>query len=562
MAITSSIRTIRNTRRYAEVLEILIRFGFGSVIADTGLDTVIAKGKQLLGSKAPPEQTKRLPVKVRLRLVLEELGPTFIKLGQVLSMRPDLIPPEIAEEFRKLQSDCPRVSFEKIRTVLQEEFPEDLDKLFTSIEEEPLAAGSLAQTHRATLRDVGPVVIKVLRPEAKDVVEHDIEVLYDIASFVNRYFGDLGYSPKEVVREFEKQIHKEMDLMQEARAADRLRDYFADSPEITFPKVYWDATTSRVLAMEEIRGVLLAEAKPEDLNEFERRRAVENGAEAVFRMCLEFGFFHADPHPGNIIVMPGGRVAFIDCGMTGHIDRRTAQSLADLLAAVISNDLDRVIRVAVNLSDANPGLETDNSLRNEVWELMTRLQTESLDQLNVAALLDGLFDILRRYHVRCPANLVYLIKAISTVERVALEIDPKFDLIGHIRPHVENLMQKQYGVGAARERLQMSLMNYVELIEDLPQELRMFMGQIHRRDFSIRLEHKGLEGLRKTIDRSSKYIAGSLIITAMIIGSSILIHTTQGTAGWGFFVKIGAVGLLSGCILSAVLLLALIVRRG
>lgn len=562
MAITHTIRsTIRNTRRYAEVLEILIRFGFGSVITETGLDRMIHRGKQLLGSKSADEDLHRLPEKVRIRLVLEELGPTFIKLGQVLSTRPDLIPPEYAEEFRKLQSDCPQVAYEEIEKRLRDEFGEDFEKLFASVEETAIAAASIAQCHRAVLRGVGPVVLKILRPEIEDVIDRDVEVLTDLARFVERHFGEMGYSPTEVVREFEKQIYRELDMIQEARATDRLRSFFEDTDQISFAKVYWKATTKRVMAMEEIHGILLSQAKPGDLSDSDRRRAVENGADAVFRMCLEFGFFHADPHPGNIFVLPGGRVYFIDCGMTGHIDERTAQTLAEFLTSVVAKDLDRVVRASLALTDGNPGLESDRGLRADTWELMTRVHTESLDQLDVPALLEGLFDILRRYHVRCPADLVYLIKALSTVEGVALQFDPKFDLISHIRPHVELLVSQQYGLSAARRRLQKSMLSYVELAEDLPEEIRMFLSQVHRRDFSIRLDHVGLEGLRKTVDRSSKYVSGSMIIAAMVIGSSILVHTTSGQAGWGFFVKLGAIGLVAGGALSAGLMLMLMIRK-
>ena len=351
-------RTLRNARRSHEIVTALVRYGFHDAVQELGLDRLVQRGKNLLRFRKlqaeTPADVVRVPQAVRLRQVLEELGPTFIKLGQVLSLRPDLIPPDWANEFRKLQSDVPPVPFENIMAALEREFPGKVTSTFQSIDETPVAAASIAQVHRAVLADQSNVVIKVLRPGVRELLETDMRILRFLAEFVEEHFTDLGYSPTAVVEQFEKELRRETNLVTEGRATERLQRAFLDNPNVAFPKVYWQATTTGVLALEEIQGVLLSKLTPSDFTDEERRNIVAHGTDAVFRQCLEIGFFHADPHPGNIFALPGGRICFIDCGMTGHIDPLTAQRLADLVQAVIGGELDRVIQTAIALGDTDP----------------------------------------------------------------------------------------------------------------------------------------------------------------------------------------------------------------
>ena len=535
------LASLANSPRYAEILRVLVKHGFGSFLEHAGIAGVLGRGKEFFGATPQPNA---FPDRVRLRLVLEELGPNFIKLGQVLSMRPDLIPAEVADEFRKLQSNCPQVVYAEIQKRLQEEFPGTFAERFKSVDPQPLAAASLAQTHRAVLEDGTPVVLKILRPGAREVIEADLEVLSTFASFVEDHFDSLAFSPREVLREFARQIRKELDLESEGRSADRLNAFFADAPQIRFPKIYWNATTKNVLAMEEAQGVLLSTVNPDDYPLELRQKAVANGTNAVFRMCLEFGFFHADPHPGNIFVAPDGTVTFIDCGMTGCIDRRTRQELGEMVKAVVDGDLERAVRASVQLTDADPALEYDRSFRTDAWELITRYRADQISHMDVPGMLDGMFELFRRHRVRCPSDLVYLIRAISVVQGVGIQFAPDFQLITHIRPHMEKLIRQQYTVDSARERLMQTLVNYVELAEDLPGEIRAIAAQIRRRDFSIRLEHKGLDSLKDTVDRASRFIAVAFMMGATIVGSAILLHAQKDKDGFSLLTLVGVMSYL------------------
>ncbi len=238
--------------------------------------------------------------------MLEDLGPTFVKLGQVMSTRPDLVPEDWVEEFKKLQNNVPGVDYAHIQKMLEEEFPGRVKKLFRSIRKKPLAAGSMAQVHRASLRDGTRIVLKVLRPGIREITTIDMEILHSLAELVEAHFMNLGYSPTEVVSEFAKELKREVDLMHEGRSTERLGSFFENDPGIVFPKVYWEATTQSVLAMDEINGLVLANVTPDQLSAEERRKLVENGARAVFLQCLDYGFFHADPHPGTSSRSPRG----------------------------------------------------------------------------------------------------------------------------------------------------------------------------------------------------------------------------------------------------------------
>ena len=562
VTITSPFAPLRHARRFAEILDVLVRYGFESFVVETGLDKAYLKGREFIGVPVPDEATRRLPTKVRVRLMLEKLGPTFIKLGQILSTRPDLIPPDMAEEFKRLQDDVGKISFEQIRKRLEEEYGEHLDEFFESIEEQPLAAASMAQTHRAVLKGGSKVVIKVLRPGIESTVQTDMEVMTEIARFVENHFRNQGYSPTEVVHEFSKQIRRELDLETEGRSTERLRGYFRENPNINFPKVYWEATTKKVLALQEAEGTLLSRLDLATLNPEQRRRIVENGADAVFQMCLEFGFFHADPHPGNIIVTSTGALYFIDCGMTGHVEERMMLALADFVASVVAGDLDKVLRQALVLADADPALLSNRALRADAWELVSRFQTGTVESLDITALLQGLFELLRTYRVKCPADLVFLMKAMATVQGVALEIDPEFDLIAYVRPHLVRLAKRQYGIDAAFTRFRRSAWNYVELVEDFPDEFRALITQLRRQNFSIRLEHKGLQELEQTIMLASKYLSAAMLVAAVVIGGALLMHSGARPSHWTVLSVLGLAAFVVAAAFALFLLISIFRKPG
>lgn len=564
--ITSPLRTAARAR---EILAVFVRYGFEDVVLGLRLDRRLGIGRRFRQEARAEAGVERLPEPVRVRKALESLGPTFIKVGQILSTRPDLIPPEWAKEFRRLQKDIPPAPWEDVRLQLEKEYHHlgGVEALFRHIDPVPMAAASMAQAHPAVLKTGERVVLKVLRPGIERVVSADLEILGLVATFFDRHFRDLGYSPTEVYEQFSRQLRRETDLLREARNTERMRRDFADDPFVFFPRVYWEQTTSRVLALERIDGRQVSDIDPRrDLTDAERIGFVKHAADAVFRQCLEIGFFHADPHPGNIFVFPGerleegataaagveagvgsgvglgvglpasgpGRICFIDCGMTGTIDPETQDLLASLVHAVARQDLDAVLDVCVQLADADIAKVYDRGLRAEAWELVQVFGQGTLRDIRLGSLLNDFFDMMRRHRLRVPADLVYLIKALSTIEGVGEQIAPEFDLLGHVAPRVEALVRRRYGYEALKARALRSAENYGRLALDLPAITRDLVRTVQRRQLRLTIDHGGLGEVTDTLDHAATNVSYAVLVGALIIGSSVLVlaDSIEGNLGW------------------------------
>jgi|GEM_PF-72002 len=554
-------RTIRNIKRAKEIISVLASFGFGKAIADLDLDRLVLRGRRMVGLSKKDATVHRTPTAVRLREAMEELGPTFVKLAQVLSTRPDLIPPEWAEEFTKLQSTVKPVPAGEIREYIDaliKEMPaQQSGAHFASIEYEAMAAGSIAQAHRATLADGTEVVLKVLRPNIEEVIEADLEIMATLAEFVEDRFSDLGYSPIDVVEQFRRQVRREIDLELERRSMARMASAFDEDPRVVFPKVYPQHSTPTILCMERIDGILLSDFKKHEFSEAQRREIVAIGSDVVFRQCFEAGFFHADPHPGNLFVLVGLpvegdgavdaedaselmrreasdiRLCFIDYGMTGNIDPRTSELLADLVQGTIAGDLDRVLDVVIELTGVSPMRAHDRAFRADAWEFISRFQNASLADLRMGALLSEFFAKLRKHKLRVPADIVYLIKAITTIEGVGEMVCPSFDLVEHVRPHIEGLLRRRYGFRAAKRRVQGAVLGYAELVERAPREVASILHMMRNEELGVQLKHHGLTELTDEIERASRNISYSLVVAALVVGGSIMLLADRAAAARG-----------------------------
>jgi len=551
MKVTSLRKTIRSTKRLTEIIKVLSRFGFKEFVDDLGLNNFLGSKKDTTVSHGSEQLYHEDSRPVRMRQVLEKLGPTYIKLGQILATRPDLIPLEWAEEFKLLQDNVEPVDFADIQEILLQEFPGRLHEFFPIIEEKPLAAASMAQVHRATFKDGSAVVLKVLRPGNRKLVEEDIDLLEWLAQFVESYFSNLGYSPVAVATEFSRELTKEMNFLQEAQATNRLRRYFEDDPNISFPKVYKEASTHNVLTLEEIKGQPLSSVSPDSLTAEERRRIVANGTDAVFKQCLRFGFFHADPHPGNIFLLPGQKLCFIDCGMTGHLDKNTAEQLVDLVAATIQGDIEKLCRVVIELTDIDPAITDRRDFRTDVGIITSTFQDADLKQLDITRLLSDFFSMLQRYHIICPSDLILLTKALTTIEGVAEEFAPDFNVLAHVEPQIREVVSRRYGLGAIRHRLESSVTDYMEFFENLPADAQRILEQIRHNRLTLNLEVKRLDYLAEKVDSSSRLMGISMIIAALIVGSSILILADSLAKKSGLLGILGLIGLLGAGIYSA-----------
>ena len=544
-------QTFRNLKRWNQILIVLAKHGFAGTLQEIGLGHVVARLLKKSRWTRDEGELIEQPTPVRLRLAMEELGPTFIKLGQVLSTRRDIVPDDWAEEFAKLQSDCPRIPYDEIRAQLDHSFPGKVDELFASINEKPLAAASMAQAHAATLKDGTEVVLKILRPNIRETIAGDMDALRFLANLASEHLPNMGLDPKAAVEEFAKELERETDLTNEGRATERLASMFADDDKINFATIYWNETTRDVLCETHVRGSLLAGLDPSTISDEERRDIVTNGARAVFHQTLDVGYFHADPHPGNIFVQPGGGIVFIDCGMTGFVDEDTRMRIAELVYGVTKNDADMVMRAALGIADVDPDEIDMKSARGAVQQLVGQFVDVPLERIDLASVLDQFFQILRDYNMKCPADIVLLIKAMSTIEGVAANIDPQFDLVGFTRPYIEKLLKGRFSPKAVAKRVRETAMQFVHLVEDLPREMTSLFRRIRSNRLRMQMDVVGLEDLTGVVEHAMERLSYSLLIASLVMASSILVLASHGRGGYVFHLGV------AGFVVSAALAFSL-----
>jgi ubiquinone biosynthesis protein len=422
---------------------------------------------------------------------------------------------------------------------LELSFPGRVDEIFSHIDEEPLAAASMAQAHSATLIDGTDVVIKVLRPGIRETIDSDMDVLGFLARLANEHMGNMGFDPVETMDEFARELSRETDLTNEARATERLAAMFEDDDQISFPKIYWEGTTRDVLCESRAEGTLLADA---DLSKFSteaRQAIVRNGARAVFHQTLDVGYFHADPHPGNIFVQDDGRVIFIDCGMTGFVDDDMRMSIAELVYGVTKNDPDMVMNAALSISDVDPDTIDLKSARADVQQLVGRFVGVSVDKIDLGSVLDEFFQTLRRHNLRCPADIVLLIKAMGTIEGVATMVDPSFDMVGFTRPYIEKLLKARFSPKAIAKQARETTFEFIQLIRILPKELTSLFRRIRGNRLRIQLDLIGLEDLTSNVEHAAEKLSYSVLIASLVMASSILVLASHGS---GYVFHLGVAG--------------------
>ena len=543
---------LRNIKRWNQILQVLASHGFAGFLREIGLGDAAAAvlDKVLLRNEA---ELLRLPTAVRLRRAMEELGPTFIKLGQVLSTRRDLVPDEWSAEFARLQSDCPKVPFEEIKAQLEQSLGGRLDELFTEIDETPIAAASMAQAHRAVMKDGKVVVLKVLRPGIRDLIESDMDALRFIAKLAEEHLPNQGFDPMGTVEEFARELDRETDLEDEARSTERLSAMFEDDPSIRFPEIHWEATTRDCLCEEKVEGQLLADLDVDGLSPEVRRAIVENGSRATFHQTLEVGFFHADPHPGNIFVHEDGAITFIDCGMTGFVDEGTRLRLAEIVYGVVGNDPESVTKAAIAIADVDLDDVDLGPLRSDVERLVSRFVGVPLERIDLGNVLDEFFQALRRHDLLCPPNIVLLIKAMGTIEGVATEVDPSFDMVAFTRPYIEGLLKKRFSPRAVARRVRNLGVELLQLGESFPGEVSSLLRRVRRNRLRIQLDLVAIEDVVSGVEDASERLGYAVLIASLVMASSILVLASGGQ-GLTWFLGMG------GFLFSATLAFGLIIN--
>lgn len=527
-------RNIRTIRRYRNVLGILIKYGFGHIVEELNLNYYLELGRRIVTLGTAPKEIERLSQPERLRLAMVELGPTFIKLGQILSTRPDIIPKEYADEFGKLQDKVPSLPYEEIQAYIRVELGAPADELFSELSPIPLAAASIAQVHRGRLKSGDEVVIKVRRPGIKQVIETDVDILLGLAYLIENHIPQADiYDPVGVVKEFRRTINREMDFTREGHTIDRFANNFANSDTVHVPKVHWPLTGEGVLTMEYIDGIKVSNTRKLQEEGYDLKAIARNGADAFLKQVLVDGLFHGDPHPGNFFILPGNSICMLDYGMVGRLDNEVKYQLVDLLLAILHREVDTVITLLLYSGDIAEDID-NKQLKRDLTELIDNYYEIPLQEINAGRLLTEFIEILTVYRIKFPADLMLLGKALITIEGIGRQLDPAFNMIDHLRPFMEKLVRDKVTPTHLSKEMIRVVQSYGALAKNLPRDLKEFINRVNRNKFKIDLEHRGLEKLITDLDKSSNRLSFSMLIAALIIGSSLIMQTDKGPMLFGF----------------------------
>ncbi len=551
-------KTYRNLGRYRQVVGVLIKYGFGEVLDRMNIAAYLQIGSKKLFARQ--QELAALNWAERIRLALEELGPTFVKFGQILSTRPFLIPPELTIELTKLQDQVTSFPYEEVEQIVQSELKKPLDHVFSNFERTPCASASLSQVHCATTVDGVSVAVKVQRPSVQEVMEKDLSILRDLAGLLERYVPETrAFDPVGIVDEVWKSARQETDFTFEARNLEIFARNFADDDRIVLPEVFWDLSTSRVLTLSFIDGIKISDLDKIRAAGIDPVELTKIGGEIAAKQIFEHGFFHADPHPGNLFALPGNRIAVVDFGMMGRLSRGSLELISDLLIAASSDDTRRLVRVFQNhelLSDniRPAALETDLSL------FLHRFHGVPLAKLNMRNLISETFRIVTTHNIKFPPELMMLGKALGTYEELARHLNPQYEFITALMPSIKKLSTRKFEPRNMLSEFGQYLGEMRDVILNVPFELRRIMRNLRKGELSISLEHKGLERLIVELEKASNRIAFAMIIAAIIVGSSLIMTRQSGMTIYGIPI-LGLIGFVTAGILGIWLVIA-ILRSG
>ncbi len=525
-----AISAVRDLGRLHDIAAVLIRYGFGDLVRRTGLAGVLERTGRALHWHVSDELA-RLEPPARVRRVLEELGPSFVKLGQILSTRVDLFSPEWITEFSKLQDSAIALPFSELRAQLTEDLGEPPENIFPRLETQALAAASLAQVHRAWLSDGTPVVLKIRRPGIRPLVEADLRLLKRLAEIVESEAPDLRrYRPKEVVRQFTLSLRRELDFSAEGRSAERIAANFEAQYDIVIPRIYWEWTCERLNVQDYIDGIPGRDTAALDASGLDRVLLAQRGSDAVLKMILEDGFFHADLHPGNIYFLPDNQIAFIDFGMVGRISEERRYQIAILLHGLVSHDAEIVSEILLDWSD---NTDADSSvLQNEIDAFVDQYHGVQLRKIDIARMLSELLAILRDHGLTLPPDLALLIKAFITLEGLGRQLNPAFDMMKSSSPMIKQAMKAHTAPDALAKRGWRALLDSVSLITSLPKDLSRLLRIARRGKIQLQVELLPLKHFSDKIDRAASRLALSVITAALIIGSAI-VHNAESNSSSG-----------------------------
>ena len=537
----------RDVGRLNTIVGVLMRHGFGDVVHRMGLADKLQKAGEAVKWNHAADLA-RLEPPVQVRLAMEELGPTFVKLGQILAGRTDLFGPQWIAEFEKLHSHVPPLPLDKLRPQLREDLGGEPEAVFARFDPEPLAAASIAQVHRAQLQDGTEVIVKIRRPGIADTIAADLRLLGRLAALAEDQLPWLKpYQPQLLVKELAKSLQRELDLASECRNAERIAKNMAEMPWIVVPRVHWAHTRERVNVQDHIDGIAGNHLEALSQAGYDRKLLAQRGAQSVLKMIVEDGLFHADPHPGNVFYLPGDRIAFIDFGMVGRLSTQRRSELLGLLLGLVERNPQAVADVLLDWTGDGSNADID-TLEAEIEAFVDQYYGVPLSQLSLGSMLGDVTAVLREHQLALPSDLALLIKAFITLEGLGRGLDPDFHMAEEALPLLRKVLRAQYRPKVLAQRAWRNLRSTMALLEQLPQDIARLMRNARRGKLNIHLDVLHLRRVGDQLNRAANRISMALVIAALIVGSSIVMTVQGGPTLLGLpaFGLLGFVGAVLG----------------
>jgi len=522
---------------------VLLKHGLGDLVTRVGLYKQLGISRRFFTRRKAETPLTPPTLWQRFRMALEELGPSFIKLGQLASTRPDLVPPEACAEFEKLQDTVPAFPFNQVREIVESELGRPLEVLFKEFDETPVASASVSQVHRAVLPDGTAAAVKVQRPGIRRTIEVDLEIMLHLAELMERHiYGMETLNPVGIVREFSRTIKRELNFGIEAGNIERFARNFRSDTTIYVPKVYRHLSTDKVLVMEFVEGIKVSSLDTLAEANLNLELIADRGADLILKQIFEHGFFHADPHPGNILVLPDNVICLLDYGMMGTLTGRNKEYLGDLIAGIVRRNARQMTRSLLRLSQLE-NAENVESLEADIADFVEQHLYRPLKDIRMGILLTQLVQLLIRHNLKLPPVFYLLDKALITVEGNGRKLSPEFDIIKHMEPFVREFMSKRLSISKLRRDFYTAALNWEAVLRELPTDTRNIIDKIKRGKLRIEFEHKGLEPMLRTHDRISNRVVYGVVLSSLIIGSSLIVLSGI-PPSWHEIPIIGIVGFL------------------
>lgn len=549
---------MRDLHRLQEIATVLVHYGWGDLVKHSGAARILERAGRLVRWQ-PSRDVEHLDQPVRLRLALTELGPTFVKLGQVLATRVDVFAPSWIEELEKLHNQVPPVAFEVVEHTLTKAFGRPLNEVFQSFEKEAFAAASIAQVHAAILHDGTPVVVKVRRPDILPKIEADLRILDHLARIIELEWPETrNYRPVQIVAQLRRSLMRETDLVKEARNLDSFAAYFAGDDSVRIPRVYWDYCHDNVNVQERLLGIQGTDFSAAREAGYDLTLLARRGADAVLKMILVHGHFHADPHPGNVLFLPGNRIGMIDFGMVGQLTVARREQLIQFLYALIGKDEVGMLDVLVVW--AGDAEVDEEKLAYDLTELVMSYDNLALKDIRLGDLLSDVTAIMRGNNLALPPDLTLLFKALITLEGLGHQLDSDFHMVDDLEPFIRALMEARYTPAAVMARTRRSIKELAGVITGLPRDLVRLLRQARRGRLRIDLDLKRLDDFGAQLNRASNRLTMGILTASLVIGSSIVLTVDGGPDFFGLPL-LGALGFILA-VINSLWIVASIWRSG